>query len=114
MQRLALAALIATALTASASAANDSADSYSLTLQQRRPRFDQPRGLARRAARQSPATAWYATSARLPLDKGRNPVRFVDVAGRIDPTKVTFESLTDPADTIVLEQNFQFDLISQD
>lgn len=44
---------------------------------------------------------------------GRSTLRFSDVAGLIDPTTVTFTSLTDPA-TRVLEQNFQFDLIGSD
>lgn len=39
-------------------------------------------------------------------------VRFSDVAARIDPTTVMFESLTDPAGTRVLEQSYQFDLVS--
>lgn len=41
----------------------------------------------------------------------RSEVRFSDVAAEIDPTTVTFESLTDPAGTSVLEQNYQFDLV---
>ena len=41
-------------------------------------------------------------------------MRFTDVAGLIDPTTVTFESLTDPTGTRVVEQNFQFDLVSTD
>jgi hypothetical protein len=41
-------------------------------------------------------------------------VRFTDVAALIDPTTVAFESLTDPAGTHVVEQNFQFDLVSSD
>jgi hypothetical protein len=44
--------------------------------------------------------------------RGRNEVRFSDVAALIDPTTVVFESLTDPKGTAVLEQNFQFDLVS--
>ena len=48
----------------------------------------------------------------LPLARGRNTVRFTDVAALIDPTTVTFESLTDAAGTSVVEQNFQFDLVS--
>jgi hypothetical protein len=48
------------------------------------------------------------------LKAGRNEVRFTDVAGLIDPTTVSFESLTDPAGTRVVEQNFQFDLVSTD
>ena len=48
------------------------------------------------------------------LTRGRNSVRFSDVAAHIDPTTVMFESLTDPAGTNVVEQNFQFDLVSQE
>jgi len=46
------------------------------------------------------------------ITRGRNEVRFSDVAALIDPTTVVFESLTDPKGTSVLEQNFQFDLVS--
>jgi hypothetical protein len=46
------------------------------------------------------------------LARGRNLQRFSDVAALIDPTTVSFESLTDAAGTRVLEQSFQFDLIS--
>jgi hypothetical protein len=46
--------------------------------------------------------------------KGRNAVRFTDVAALIDPTTVAFESLTDGKGTTVLEQNYQFDLVSTD
>lgn len=45
------------------------------------------------------------------LDTGRTSIKFTDVAALIDPTTVTFASLTDPR-TRVLEQNFQFDLVS--
>ena len=45
------------------------------------------------------------------LDNGRGTLKFTDVAALIDPTTVTFTSLTDPR-TRVLEQNFQFDLVS--
>ena len=48
------------------------------------------------------------------LKAGRNDLRFTDVAGLIDPTTVSFESLTDPNGTRVVEQNFQFDLVSTD
>jgi hypothetical protein len=50
----------------------------------------------------------------LALSRGRNTVRFIDVAALIDPTTVAFESLTDPKGTSVVEQNFQFDLISNE
>jgi hypothetical protein len=48
----------------------------------------------------------------LALNHGRNAVRFSDVAALIDPTTVSFQSLTDPAGTSVIEQNFQFDLVN--
>ncbi|MCS6946670.1 MAG: hypothetical protein NZM12_03545 [Steroidobacteraceae bacterium] len=47
------------------------------------------------------------------IDAGRSTLRFTDVAALIDPTTVTFASLTEPS-TRVLEQNFQFDLVSTD
>ena len=50
----------------------------------------------------------------LSLEKGRSTVRFSDVAALIDPTTVTFTSLTDPAGTQVVEQNYEFDLVSAD
>jgi hypothetical protein len=46
------------------------------------------------------------------LDGSRSTVRFTDVAALIDPTTVTFASLTDPQGTRVLEQSYQFDLVS--
>jgi hypothetical protein len=49
----------------------------------------------------------------LELERGRTDLRFVDVAALIEPTTVRFESLTDPEGTRVLEQNYQFDLVSQ-
>ncbi|MEO8019133.1 MAG: DUF4139 domain-containing protein [Pseudomonadota bacterium] len=45
------------------------------------------------------------------IKQGRSQLSFTDVAALIDPTTVTFTSLTDPS-TRVLEQNFQFDLVS--
>jgi hypothetical protein len=49
----------------------------------------------------------------LKIESGRSQLRFTDVAALIDPTTVTFTSLSDP-NTRVLEQNFQFDLVSTD
>ena len=46
------------------------------------------------------------------IEKGQHPLRVTDVAALIDPTTVTFSSL-DNAGTRVLEQSFQFDLVSQ-
>jgi hypothetical protein len=45
------------------------------------------------------------------IRQGRSQISFTDVAALIDPTTVTFSSLSDPQ-TRVLEQNFQFDLVS--
>ena len=47
------------------------------------------------------------------LSAGRTQLQFTDVAALIDPTTVTFSSLTEPG-ARVLEQNFQFDLVSTD
>ncbi len=46
--------------------------------------------------------------------KGRSVLKLTDVAALIDPTTVQFLSLADPTGTKVLEQNFQFDLVSQE
>lgn len=48
------------------------------------------------------------------LQKGRSTLRFTDVASQIEPTTVSFSSLTDPAGTRVLEQNYEFDLVGTD
>ena len=47
----------------------------------------------------------------LDLSGGLNEVRFVDVASQIDPTSVHFRSLTDPEGTVVLEQNYEYDIV---
>jgi hypothetical protein len=46
------------------------------------------------------------------LSQGRAELRFSDVAARMDPTTVGFASLRDPQGTRVLEQNYQYDLVS--
>lgn len=48
------------------------------------------------------------------LQKGENTLRFTDVAAGIDPTSVSFESLTALDSTGVLEQNYEFDLVSSE
>ena len=48
----------------------------------------------------------------LTLQKGRGTVRFSDVAAQIDPTTVHLRSLTDPAGLKILEQNYEYDLLS--
>lgn len=47
----------------------------------------------------------------LTLTQGLNEVRFTDVAAQIDPTSVHFRSLTDPEGTVVLEQNYEYDIV---
>ncbi|MBI1303705.1 MAG: DUF4139 domain-containing protein [Phycisphaera sp.] len=47
----------------------------------------------------------------VPVPKGIGTLAFTDVAAWIDPTTVSFTDLDDPS-TAVLEQNFQFDLVS--
>ena len=48
------------------------------------------------------------------LERGRNLLRVSDVPALIDPTTVSFASLTDPKSTRVVEQSFEFDLTSRD
>ncbi len=46
------------------------------------------------------------------LTRGRTIIRVSDVPSLIDPTTVSFESLTDGTNTRVVEQSFEFDLTS--
>jgi len=58
-----------------------------------------------------PGYALVRDSRRMDLPAGVGELRFTDVAKRIDPTTVAFESLSDPAGTRVMEQNYQYDLV---
>jgi hypothetical protein len=49
---------------------------------------------------------------RLPL--GMTEAQFMDVAAQIDPTTVHLRSLGDPAGLRILEQNYEYDLLSSD
>jgi len=71
-------------------------------------------GMGTPQANQLPGFALVRLDRDLDLTRGRGTVQFTDVAALIDPTTVQFLSLTDPSGTRVLEQNFQFDLVSQD
>src|SRR5262245_43342091 len=51
---------------------------------------------------------------KLSLGSGVNEVRFMDVAAQIDPRTVHVKSLTGPGSLDVLEQNYEYDLISPD
>ena len=46
------------------------------------------------------------------LDRGLLDVQFADVAAQIDPTTVHLKSLTDPAGLKILEQNYEYDLLT--
>jgi hypothetical protein len=47
----------------------------------------------------------------LELESGNNEVAFAGVAAQIDPASVHFRSLTDPQGTVVLEQNYEYDIV---
>jgi hypothetical protein len=49
---------------------------------------------------------------RLPLGLGE--AQFMDVASQIDPTTVHLKSLSDPAGLKILEQNYEYDLLSSE
>jgi hypothetical protein len=59
-----------------------------------------------------PGYALVREDRRFDLKAGRNVLRVLDVPALIDPTTVSFASLTDPASTRVVEQSFEFDLTS--
>lgn len=46
------------------------------------------------------------------LQTGLNTLDVTDITSRIDAPSVTFRSLDDPAGTVVLEQNFMYDVVS--
>jgi len=48
----------------------------------------------------------------LSIPSGKSNVTFADVAAQIDPTSVHFKSLTSPDKLAILEQNYEYDLIS--
>ena len=58
-----------------------------------------------------PGYAMVRQDRNVTLSAGRSTLRFSEVAGLIDPTTVTFTVPANPA-VRVLEQNFQFDLVS--
>jgi len=71
-------------------------------------------GMGSPMASQLPGFALVRLDRDIQIPRGRGTIQFADVAALIDPTTVQFLSLTDPDGTKVLEQNFQFDLVSQD
>ncbi len=63
---------------------------------------------------QIPGYAMVRKEHNITLDTKRSEYSLTDVAAFIDPTTVSFKSLTAPQSTSVLEQNFMFDLVSLD
>lgn len=61
---------------------------------------------------QIPGYAFVREDRPIRLGAGKTTLRITDVAALIEPTTVSFKSLTDPDGTRVGEQNFQFDLVS--
>ena len=47
---------------------------------------------------------------QMEFTKGKNIVKFTDVASAIDPTTVNSQSLSDPGAVKILEQNYENDL----
>ena len=64
--------------------------------------------------RQIPGYAIIKQQRDLDIKAGISNISFSGVAALLDPTTVMFESLTDPAGTSVLEQDYRFDLLSMD
>jgi len=48
------------------------------------------------------------------LKNGLNTLKFTDVAASINPTSVSFKSLTAPSKLSILEQNYEYDLVNSD
>jgi len=71
-------------------------------------------GMGTPAASQLPGFALVRLDREIQVPRGRGTIQFMDVAALLDPTTVQFLSLADPDGTKVLEQNFQFDLVSQE
>ncbi len=83
--------------------------------------FDPQQFIAQQRQGGSPMFTWQVPGfgvvkevRKVTLNQGTNDLRFTDVAQFIDPTTVSFLDLTNPDGTAVLEQNFQFDLVSPD
>lgn len=110
--RVPLLSILSLAMTATSAAASDSPD-YALTVYSAAaPGTLSTERLADYGDR-LPGYAVISDRRVLELVRGTGELRFSDVARRIDPTTVKFASITDPAGTRVLEQNYQYDLVSQ-
>ena len=110
--------LIATIVAASTGVADPPATSLTIYSSADPAGFDPTRYVAQQRNGFTPNAAWQVPGfgvvkqlRTFDLDSGRNTVSFTDVAAFLDPTTVGFSDLTDPG-TSVLEQSFQFDLVS--
>ena len=81
--------------------------------------FDPQQFIAQQRQGRNPTFAWQVPGfgvikdvREVRLDQGLNQLKFTDVAQFIDPTTVSFTDLTNPQGTKVMEQTFQFDLVS--
>ncbi|MAJ48043.1 MAG: hypothetical protein CBC35_12380 [Planctomycetes bacterium TMED75] len=72
---------------------------------------DQRNGRMANYVWQVPGFGLVRETRQVDIPKGRGELRFTDVAAFIDPTTVSFRDLTS-RNTQVLEQNFEFDLVS--
>lgn len=79
-----------------------------------RPVPGQSQGYGYNRYNQIPGYAVIRQDRTLGIDQGYSQLKFTDVAALLDPTTVRFTSLTDPAGTSVLEQDYRFDLLSMD
>lgn len=104
--------LLAVAIAMSVPDAVTAAD-YSLTIySSAQPGQIDVNALSGYGATNLPGYALVRDQRQMAMPEGRGEVRFTDVAKLIDPTTVSFASIADPTGTRVLEQNFQFDLVS--
>ncbi len=110
--------LLATISTAAAAADTASSSDDSITIYSRMqpgavaPEWYRPSG-GRQYGGNVPGYAIVRHDRAYDIQRGVHPLRITNVAALIDPTTVTFSSLDKPA-TRVLEQSFQFDLVSQE
>ncbi|MBI1825705.1 MAG: DUF4139 domain-containing protein [Planctomycetes bacterium] len=121
---LVLAEILASFVTATAFAADGADQStaltiYSLTGGGAVPKELYQPGLAAQMyganfRQQIPGYAIVKQERAINLGDRRSTVRFTDVASQIEPMTVSFMSLTDPTGTRVLDQNYEFDLVSTD
>ena len=113
-----LTSLVAASVLATATTADPPATSVTIYSSADPTGFDPQRYIAQQRNGWTPDAAWQVPGfgvvkqlRSFDLQPGRNEVAFTDVAAFLDPTTVGFSDLTDPK-TSVLEQSFQFDLVS--